>query len=343
MLHPLARRLLMYPQADNPWVFGFPLLTVWGVRIRLNPLYLGLWLWLGGRFGLPLGTLAFGLLTVLIVFHEFSHVLAARWTGGDADDIVLWPFGGLALCRRAPTFQSEFLAPAAGPLFHMFVGLLLLPAMLSSEQLGRTLNPIDFPSLDLTKGIPQTALLLLYALNAKLLYLNLLPMLPLDGSSMWQAVARQRWEAVHAKAATLIVSVVTHLALLLVSLNIEPASGIQLLLLTYSLLPVTIIEAVRLQLSQQFGEFSDRDAFDLSDDDDAMPRPVRQPGLLERWRIERERKRLEREEQERIETEVQLDALLEKINQSGIDSLSDAEKKFLKKASARYRDQGKPS
>jgi hypothetical protein len=114
------------------------------------------------------------------------------------------------------------------------------------------------------------------------------------------------------------------------------------MLALYSLLPITILEAIRLQLSQQMGEFGDSDAFDLTGDDEA-PRRVRQPGLLERWKMERERKRQEREEQERIETETRLDALLEKINQSGIDSLSDAEKKFLKRASARYRDQGKPS
>ncbi len=101
----------MHPQADNPWIFGFPIATLWGTRIRLNPLYLGIWLWFAREMGWLLGTLGFGLLTVLILFHELSHVFAARWTGGDAEDVVLWPFGGLALCRRAPTFQSEFLVP----------------------------------------------------------------------------------------------------------------------------------------------------------------------------------------------------------------------------------------
>lgn len=334
----------MYPQADNPWIFGFPIATLWGTRIRLNPLYLGLWLWFGSRLGAAVGTLAFAVLALLILLHEFSHVFAARWTGGDAEDVVLWPFGGLALCRRAPTFQSEFLVPAAGPLFHLVVGVLLIPAFWSSVDFRDAVHPIYFPQIDLKQGFLQSAGLLLFALNMKLLYLNLLPMLPLDGSSMLQAVAKQRWEPVNAKSVTLIASVLTHLVLLLVAMNINPVFGIQVLVLSYSLLPVTILEAIRLQLSQQMGEFGDSDAFDLTgDDDDGVTRRVRQPGLLERWKLERERKRQEREEQERIETETRLDALLEKINQSGIDSLSDAEKKFLKKASARYRDQGKPS
>lgn len=332
----------MYPQADNPWIFGFPIATLWGTRIRLNPLYLGIWLWFGREMGWALGTLGFGLLTVLILFHELSHVFAARWTGGDAEDVVLWPFGGLALCRRAPTFQSEFLVPAAGPLFHLVVGLALTPLAWSYDEFWMALNPIYWPVLDQSKGLPHLTMVVLYSLNAKLLFLNLLPMLPLDGSSMWQAIANQRWEPVNARSATLIASVVTHLVLLIVALNIDSLYGVQVMLVLYSLLPITILEAIRLQLSQQTGEFGDSDAFDLTGDDEA-PRRVRQPGLLERWKMERERKRQEREEQERIETETRLDALLEKINQSGIDSLSDAEKKFLKRASARYRDQGKPS
>jgi stage IV sporulation protein FB len=331
----------MYPQADNPWIFGFPIATLWGTRIRLNPLYLGIWLWFGQAMGWQLGSLAFGLLTVLILFHELSHVFAARWTGGDAEDVVLWPFGGLALCRRAPTFQSEFLVPAAGPLFHLVVGLVLTPFLWPRDQFWSALHPIYWPELDLEKGLGHVTLVLLYTLNVKALFLNLLPMLPLDGSSMWQAVASQRWEPVNARSATLIASVLTHVVMVLVALNINPAYGVQVLMFLYSLLPITILEGVRLQLSQQMGEFGDSDAFDLTGDD--IPRRVRQPGLLERWKLERERKRQEREEQERIETETRLDALLEKINQSGIDSLSDAEKKFLKKASARYRDQGKPS
>jgi len=299
----------MYPQADNPWIFGFPIATLWGTRIRLNPLYLGIWLWFGREMGWALGTLGFGLLTVLILFHELSHVFAARWTGGDAEDVVLWPFGGLALCRRAPTFQSEFLVPAAGPLFHLVVGLALTPLMWSYDEFWMALNPIYWPVLDQSKGLPHLTLVVLYSLNAKLLFLNLLPMLPLDGSSMWQAIANQRWEPVNARSATLIASVVTHLVLLIVALNIDSLYGVQVMLALYSLLPITILEAIRLQLSQQMGEFGDSDAFDLTGDDEA-PRRVRQPGLLERWKMERERKRQEREEQERIETETRLDALL---------------------------------
>lgn len=333
----------MHPQADNPWIFGFPIATLWGTRIRLNPLYLGLWLWMVSRLGWAVGSLGFAALTLLILLHEFSHVFAARWTGGDAEDVVLWPFGGLALCRRAPTFQSEFFVPAAGPLFHLVAGLILVPTFWSSAQFWDAVHPIYFPIFDLQQqGWLSVTGLLLFALNMKLLYLNLLPMLPLDGSSMWQAIANQRWEPVNAKTATLIASAITHLVLLIVSLNINPVVGISVLVLSYSLMPITILEWFRLQISQQMGEFGDSDAFDLSGDDEA-PRRVRQPGLLERWKLERERKRAEREEQERIETETRLDALLEKINQSGIDSLSDAEKKFLKKASARYRDQSKPS
>jgi Zn-dependent protease len=33
----------------------------------------------------------------MVLLHEFGHVLACRQVGGNAERIVLWPLGGLAL------------------------------------------------------------------------------------------------------------------------------------------------------------------------------------------------------------------------------------------------------
>lgn len=331
----------MHPQADSPWFFGFPVTTLWGARVRVNPFFLLIWPWFAARLGWQVGTAAFVALAILILLHEYAHVFVARWTGGDAEDVVLWPFGGLALCRQAPTFQSEFLVPAAGPLFHVIAGLALLPFVISSDGFWPALHPIYFPEISFARNFPSAFLMVLFTLNAKLLYLNLCPMLPLDGSGMMLAVARLRLEALPARVATVLVSVLAHLVAVTVAVNISSGIGVQVLLFAYSLLIFTFWEAARIQLAHQFGEYAEHNPYESSEDELSRRPPA--PGFFERWRMERERKRQEREEQERVETEVRLDALLEKINQSGINSLSDAERKFLKKASARYRDQGKPT
>jgi biotin carboxylase len=92
------------------------------------------------------------------------------------------------------------------------------------------------------------------------------------------------------------------------------------------------------------GEIEDTEHFEpYGEDEEGSSQRPPAPGLLERWKQERERKRAEKEEQERVQAEAQLDALLEKVHQQGIDSLTESEKRFLKQASARYRGQSRPS
>src|SRR4029077_15369398 len=73
----------------------------------------------------------FGIVTV----HEFGHALACRQVGGHANQIILWPFGGVAFVgppqRPGPILWSI----AAGPLVNvalipLFGGLILLTGYL---------------------------------------------------------------------------------------------------------------------------------------------------------------------------------------------------------------------
>jgi len=330
---------------DSPLIFGFPIATLWGARIRVSPFYFALLLLLIGRFGGAVGVLAFLVLTVSTLLHEFGHVFAARLTGGDADDVILWPLGGLALCRRAPTFQSEFLTAAAGPFVNLALSILTFSWVYSTTDVWSVLHPLTIPPISMDQGILHVLLMLTFTLNWKLLLLNLVPMLPLDGSSMLLAAARRRWEPIVARTAVLIVSAAAHVLMAAVALNIDSSLGIWLLFLTYSLLPVTILEWIRLQAANLMGfEIEDTEHYEAyGDDDDESRQRAAAPSLLERWKLERDRKRAEKEEQERAQVEAQLDALLEKVHQRGIDSLTESEKRFLKQASARYRGQSRPS
>jgi len=330
---------------DSPLLFGFPIATLCGARIRVSPFYLLLVLWLGGMLGWQVGILAFAVLTFSTLLHEYGHVFAARLTGGDAEEVILWPLGGLALCRRAPTFQSEFLTAAAGPLVNLALCLISVAGVYSSPDFHTAVSPLRRPPIEMDQGIVHVLVMLTFTLNWKLFLLNLVPMMPLDGSSMLLAVARRRWEPIVAKTAMLIGSTASHVIFAGVALNIDSSVGIGVLFLSYLLLPITILEWIRLQAANLMGfEVEAPENFEqYGEDEDGQTRRAPAPGLIERWKLERERKRAERVQQERVQAEAQLDALLEKVHLSGIDSLSESEKRFLKQASARYRGQSRPS
>ena len=43
-----------------------------------------------------------------VLLHEFGHVAACRSTGGEADEILMWPLGGLAFTRPVNDFKAQF-------------------------------------------------------------------------------------------------------------------------------------------------------------------------------------------------------------------------------------------
>jgi Zn-dependent protease len=126
-------------------------------------------------------------LFLIVTLHEFGHSLACRQVGGTADQIVLWPLGGVAYVdppqRPGPTLWSI----AAGPLVH--VGL--IPPLMGLAWLAR--------SLGLAARMPDavTFLRAVVVMNVGLLIFNLLPIYPLDGgkilrSVLWFVVGRAR-------------------------------------------------------------------------------------------------------------------------------------------------------
>src|SRR5687768_13274717 len=77
-----------------------PLFTIFGIRVRAHAsliVIIGLVL----LFGLGQGSnvqarvQSMGVLFVVILLHEFGHCFAARWTGGNAEEILMTPLGGL--------------------------------------------------------------------------------------------------------------------------------------------------------------------------------------------------------------------------------------------------------
>ena len=73
-------------------------------------------------------------LFVIVMVHEFGHALACRQVGGAANQIVLWPLGGVAYVDPPPRPGATLWSIAAGPLVNVvLIPVLSLLGMLSRE------------------------------------------------------------------------------------------------------------------------------------------------------------------------------------------------------------------
>jgi Zn-dependent protease/uncharacterized MAPEG superfamily protein len=164
------------------------LLQVRGITVFVH------WSWLlvalfevGGRSG-TYSSFAWNMLEYLGLFgivtlHEFGHAFACRSVGGRANEILLWPFGGVAIVAPPPLPGATLWSIAAGPL----VNVALAP-ILGSLAL---LMPADaWPNI-------HAFFRSLSFINVGLLVFNLLPVYPLDGGQilgalLWFVLGRAR-------------------------------------------------------------------------------------------------------------------------------------------------------
>lgn len=112
-------------------------------------------------------------LFAIVTMHEFGHALACRSVGGRANQIVLWPLGGVAYVDPPARPGAQLWSIAAGPL----VNVVLFPVLLVLTSL--------------TKDGPANIHNFFYAVsvtNFVLLVFNLLPVYPLDGGQILRSI-----------------------------------------------------------------------------------------------------------------------------------------------------------
>lgn len=126
-------------------------------------------------------------LFLIVLTHEFGHALACRQVGGTANQIVLWPLGGVAYVNPPQRPGAMLWSIAAGPL----VNVVLIPVFYAIGHLMRAAGLAqEMPNLFL---LIQTVALI----NVGLLIFNMLPVYPLDGgqilrSLLWFVMGRAR-------------------------------------------------------------------------------------------------------------------------------------------------------
>ena len=143
----------------DPLAWSIPLCRLFGVNIRVHWLYPVGALFLILPVALRKGPGAFPenawidatILTLIAFFstvlHELGHCFGARYVDGDAQEVLVWPLGGLASVEVPHTPRANFIATAAGPAVNLLLcvaaGVLLLVVEPSSF-LRPLWNPLGY-------------------------------------------------------------------------------------------------------------------------------------------------------------------------------------------------------
>ena len=117
-------------------------------------------------------------LFLIVLLHEFGHALACRQVGGTANQILLWPFGGVAYVDPPPRPGATLWSIAAGPLVNVALFPILSGLILGARSLGWVETMPDVYAL----------MVAVWWTNVGLLVFNILPVYPLDGGQIFRAL-----------------------------------------------------------------------------------------------------------------------------------------------------------
>jgi Zn-dependent protease len=334
--------------ATNPlqwlWNGSVHLFTIAGIRVRIHAsliLVIALVLLFGlGGFGdsLVLRVQSMAMLFLIILLHEFGHCFAARSVGGSAEEILMTPLGGLAMAmaprRPWPTFVTVVGGPAVNVLICLLCGLgtymILGVFPLGPWTFGRAYGHVIY------SGWFQLSsyLFWIYTWSYGLLLFNLLPVFPLDGGQLLQSILWRPMGYYKSMMLTLNIGLVGSVLMGMVGVATLGMVGGGLLLILIAVncfLNCFQLRAV-MRAEGPWG-FTEEDAVGYAGGLSAAPRPSRRRKLAAGWAAmkERNRTRQARAEQETI------DAILAKVSDRGMQSLTWWERRALRKATERQR------
>lgn len=186
--------------------------TIFGIHVRVHMTLILLiatnllFANMRGGMGLQNAVTSSVILFGVVLLHEFGHCVAARYVGGDANEILLWPLGGLAFIRTPQRPWPSFVGTAGGPLVNVAICLVTGFALLAMNgfRAGLSFNPLlafgtgDMISSDSMYMLIDSSnvgyyLWWIYSVSLSLLFFNLLPIYPLDGGRILQTILWPRF------------------------------------------------------------------------------------------------------------------------------------------------------
>jgi hypothetical protein len=348
----------------DPFTWSLPLYSAFGIKVRMHILFPVLAFALIGRAvvtkDVPPGlwwpaAQIVALLVVAVLFHEYGHCIAARWVEGDAHEILLWPLGGLASVEVPHTARANFITAAAGPLADIVLCVVTGAALMFfgiRPPFNPFWNPVPWtptgivlPELytwggaEVSKELLTPGLVLLarfFWLNWVLCLFNLaLVGFPMDSGRMFQCLL---WPRLGFRQATLAAVFAGFFTMLIVGICALVFNELLLFLLALWIYITCRQQWIILETGGEESLFG----YDFSQGYTSLerdqPPPRRKPSFLKRWLQARAKKRMERQQEQREAEERRMDELLAKVQTQGLQALTDEERRFLTRVSARYRN-----
>jgi len=337
----------IFIRGDGFLSWSLPLFTVprWirplaGIHVRVHLLYILIAAselissFQQGHVGFAFAAAMMGTLFILVLLHEFGHCLACRLVGGEADDVLMWPLGGLAFCRPPMRWKPALITTLGGPavnvIFVPILGLVLLATGAHWDELifnplrpQNVVNHVYFADAYWAKWLWAA-----YYMNFVLLAFNmLLPMYPMDGGRAMQEIL---WSRIGRKRSLQIAVNVGLVAAL--ALGVVGAVYSETRMIAIAIFGGITCYAERQRLATM--EDQPEWAFDTDKGykgfaDDPPPNAAADRKAA---------KALQKRQDQVQQTQAQVDLILDKIRDHGMQSLTAREKAILKEATQRTRD-----
>jgi len=339
---------------DNPINWSFRAGRVWEIDIRVHVTFLIgaiilLWMELPRPAEAPipfsrvlidaLGTYA--ILFAIVLLHELGHCWGARSTGGEADQILLWPLGGLAQVNPVHHPRAHLVTTLAGPMVNVAIcavcsGVLTLWMGSLGAVPWNPLHPTTPVDPEILPTTAQTWVLRVYGTSYFLLLVNLLPIFPFDGGRMVQAwVWSRKGYAIATEFATA-TGMIGAIVVGMVGLFTEQSW----LLVMIAVFGYLTCWQTRQALRDQAGYGPGEAGVDFGDESAFSSRRPRRVGWIKRYRARRAAASEERERRIREAHQQAVEDVLRKVSQTGLASLSSQERQVLEEETRRRRAAG---
>ena len=332
------------PTFDNPMTWALPIGRYFGIAVRVHIVFL---LFVVIQLASSLGSeapLAFSLMALylgclfgVVLLHEFGHCLACRWTGGKADEILMWPLGGLAFCRPEHHWRAHLATAVGGPAVNVVICVVLAPVLglMTGEWWGVAVpSLLGLPYFELkVAAVPLWLTLTLFTVHQVsfvLLLFNLLPIFPLDGGRICQAGLWPRWGYVTSMRLAVYVGYIGAIGLFVFGAVLRE----------WMVIAIAGFGGITCYLTLKQLQFTE--AF-MGEQEDLYAQSLWGKGEDADEHAPAGRKGAEKRAETQAETEAresaEVDRILAKIAASGMGSLSGREKRLLRRVTDRKKRQ----
>ena len=265
----------------------------------------------------------------LVFLHELGHCFGARRTGGTADNVLMWPLGGLAYVAPPHRPTAHLITAVSGPMVNVVLGTIAAALLViktgSTDVLPLTpfiLTLAPTPELWSLLGTSWLWLILFFHVNYTMAVFNLcMPVYPLDGGQVLQSILWHRMSYARSMRIATTVGMVGAVIFGCVGLFTQ----------NFLLLGVAIFGYLTCQ--QQRRNVASEDSFSYGSFEEA-PRTVsptrKRSWLTGRWG---------RKQKALADEQAEVDRILAKVHDSGLASLTRKEKKILAQATRRQQEE----